>query len=189
MKKFILKGFSIVLVLCVVMSVASCSLGDPFKKFTKKLERKESCKVTMSFNVDGVGRVVQIFYVDNNVIYYEGNDTLRTDAYYVEIVDDYLVEYTKNFKGTWKKSKTKNDFNLEENDIFNSDNYIQDPEEKGVYRQKRNVIFEQFEDVVVAFLDDFVVIECVMMVDKIEANVKMVISNIGEYELTLPEVE
>ena len=189
MKKFISIGASIILLICVMLSSTSCAFGDPFNKFSKKIEKEKSYKVTMSINMDDVGKVTQIFYVDDNVIYYPENDTLHTDAYYVEEIDDYLIEYTQTKDDKWQKSITENDVDPEENDIFNKENYIEDDEEKGVYRQKKSVIFENFDDVVISFVDDTIVIECVMTVDFVDMDAKMVISNIGEYELELPEVE
>ena len=44
MKKFISIGASIILLICVMLSSTSCAFGDPFNKFSKKIEKEKNDK-------------------------------------------------------------------------------------------------------------------------------------------------
>ncbi len=190
MKKFLKAFVSLMVVFCVLLGTTSCSLGDPFKKFSKKIEKKENFKMTMSITIEDVGKITQTAYVDDNIMYYPENTALMTEEYYVESMEDSVVEYRKNQNKKWEKTtKEKDDaFNLETNDIFNVENYKRDSEDKNVYRQKKDVIFDNFEDVVITFYDESVVIEGNMTMEMVKYEVKIVISEIGEQQLTLPSV-
>ena len=190
MKKNLKAFASLMVIFSLLLCATSCSFGDPFKKFSKKIEKEENFKMTMSMTIEDVGKITQTSYVDGNIMYYPENTALMTEEYYVESMADSVVEYRKNINNKWEKTIKENDdaFNLETNDIFNVKNYKRDSEDKNIYTQKKDVIFDNFEDVVITFYDESVVIEGNMTMEMVKYEVKIVISEIGEQQLTLPSV-
>jgi len=189
MKKIITLSISVILAFSLLVFATSCSFGDQFEKFSKEMQKNENYKMTLVFSVEGVGKITQYCYIDGKIAYYPENTALETEEYYVEFVDDYSIHYRKNEGGKWEKSIEENETNLETNDILNADNFQKDKEDKNVYRQKKNVVFDNYEDVVITFSEDTVVIECVMILDMVEYDVKILLSEIGEQDLTLPSVK
>lgn len=189
MKKFLKIILSLLLSLSMLFVVTACSWGNSFKKFCEEIQEAQNYTMTMSYSFEGIGKVTQTIHVDGNIMYYLENETLGTDEYYVQSIDDYEVVYEK--KGIyprWTKSiKEDNGINLEKNNIFNVDYYEKDKEEKNVYHQKKDIVFDNFDDVTISVLEDSMVIECLMTIDLSECEVKIVISEIGEHSLTLPE--
>lgn len=190
MKKFLSRAILFVLIVCMLCVATACSFGDPFKELSKEVE-ESNYKISMTMRLENVGTVTQVMYCDGNVSYYPENTMLQTQEYYTEKIDEYTVEYRTNENGKWTKSISEDEtlLNLDENEIFDKDNYEKSKDEKNVYVQKKNVIFENFENVVISFFDDSVVLECTMRMELVECEVKMVISEFGEQELTLPSVK
>lgn len=187
MKRII--SLSIVLVI-LISSLTACSLNNSFRKISKDIEKTQNYKMKVSYTSEDFGKVTQTVYVDGNKSYYPENDALGYGEYYTEEIDDYIIEYRKDYDDNWKKDiKEKDDdsLNLEENDIWNLDNY--DKDGKDVYVQKKNVIFDNFDDVVITVLDDSLVIECTVILDLVEIEAKIIISEIGESEIELPSVK
>ena len=56
------------------------------------------------------------------------------------------------------------------------------------YKQKEDVTFENFEDVMIVVTDETVTVTMYFYIEGIGFPTKIVITNIGEVELTLPEV-
>ena len=100
---------------------------------------------------------------------------------------------TKNDDGTWSKTKDtkKNDSGVTGNntmdELFNPDNYEKVKDKENTYKQKKDVTFDDFEDVIITIEEDSCTIE---MTSTDEGyGVKLVISKIGEIDLTLPSVK
>ena len=72
-------------------------------------------------------------------------------------------------------------------DFFDPDNYEWVRGEKFTFQQKDDVTFEDYEDVVLTIEDNSCTIEMVTLEGGY--NVKIVISDIGEVDLTLPTVK
>jgi hypothetical protein len=130
-------------------------------------------------------------YLDGNIIYYPANKTLGYEEYYTEEIVgyDYTIEYRKN-KNIWEKEiyETEDDaLDFDKNDIFDPQKYEKVSGEKNTYRQKKNIIFDNFDDVTISFVDDTCVIECKMTIEMMDVDAKIVISEVGEVSLTLPE--
>ena len=188
MKRIISLSIAIIV---LISSLTACSMNNSFKGLVKKIEKTQNYKMKISYTLEGFGKVTQTMYVDENKKYYPENDTLGYDEYYTEEIDDYIIEYHKDYDDKWKKNIEENDgdddLSLEENDIWNLDNY--DKDGKNVYVQKKNVIFDNFDNVVITVLEDSLVIECTMILDLSEIEVKIIISEIGEHTIELPTVK
>lgn len=192
MKKAIAFLISFAMMICSLFSVTSCSTKDPFEDFNKRMKENKNYKMIFSLKSDNVGKITQTVYVDKNIMYYPKNTTLMTEERYVENTDDHVIEYKKSmWTNKWEKSITKQNsvWNLETNDIFNPDNFEKDRKAATVYKQKKNVIFNNFEDVTVTFQENTVVFEGVITIERVNYNMKIVISEIGEQSLTLPTVK
>ena len=192
MKKLKRSVFTMLLVAATLLCATSCSLfTHPIERFGKKLEKEKSCRMTLSFTVAELGKVTMEQYRDGNITYYPANQMLGEEEYYTETVDDYTIEYYRDSKGVWQKDiyESEDDaFDPEKNDIYNADKYEKVSGEKNTYRQKKNVIFDNFEDVTISFVEDTCVIECKMTIDTMEVDAKIVFSEVGEISLTLPKV-
>ena len=137
--------------------------------------------------------------IDGNIEYTPS--TLFGDEEYIEIVGDVKYSYTKNDDGNWIKAEITETENSSDNgtsdstssesilELLNSKNYEKVKGEKNTYKQKRDVVFDNFEDVVIYIGDNSLTIEMTMTLEKISCEAKVVFSKIGEIELTLPEVE
>lgn len=190
MKKVFKTALAVLFVLMLSVSCVSCSSGNPFQSFLKEVQKEENFKVSMVLYHDDFGKVTQTMYRDGNVTYYFANDLLDIDEYYEEIVDDYCITYQKNESGRWKKSISDQQSTTDStfDDIWNMDNFERDKTNKNVYRQKKTVIFETMDDVVLTFEDDSAVVEGSMVFEGEKCDVKMVISDLGKIQLTLPTV-
>lgn len=189
MKKKLKALIGLMVIFSLLLCVTSCSSGDPFEKFSKKIEKEKNFKMTISMTVEDV-KITQTSYVDGNVMYYPENTALMTEEYYVVNMENSVAEYRKNADNKWEKTIQENNdaFNLETNDIFNVENYKRDSEDKNVYKQKKDVLFDNFEDVVLTFYDESVVLECNMTMEMVKYGVKIVLSEIGEQKLTVPSI-
>ena len=193
MKRFLTLFLTFILFLSL-LSTASCGSKHPIEKFYQKIEKSDnnyqiSCSLTEKSTSS---RFVITIQVDGNVQYMPENIDLGIDEIYTEYIDDYEISYTKNAKGEWKKSLDElsedNAFNFDNDDIFNADNYEKIKGEKNSYRQKKDVIFQNFENVIMTIAKDSCTLECQMITDGIVVDAKIVISKLGEMKLTLPNV-
>lgn len=194
MKRFLTLFLSLTLLLSF-LSLTSCGVKHPIEKFYKKMEKSDnnyqvSCSLTeKSTN----SRFILTMQVDGNIEYTPENMELGIDETYVEYIDNYEIIYTKNFNGVWEKAineQLESDaFDFEENDIFNADNYEKIKGEKNSYRQKKDIIFQSFENVVMTISKDSCTIECQMVTEGVVVDAKIVISKLGEMNLTLPTID
>ena len=96
MKKFTLLIITLILAVSVLFSATACSFRHPLQRFYEEMQETENYKITISFTMEGIGRVTETVHVDGNIHYYPENKALGIDEYYTETVDDYTIEYRKD---------------------------------------------------------------------------------------------
>ena len=192
MKKIILLFTALMLCISMILGVTSCGTKHPIEKFKSKMTKANSYQmsVTMS-SVPFFGTVTMTTKVDGNIEYTPAN--MFEEEEYTETIGDIKYKYTKNDDGTWSKTQDtkKNDSGVTGNktmdELFNPDNYEKVKDKENTYKQKKDVTFDDFEDVIITIEEDSCTIE---MTSTDEGyGVKLVISKIGEIELTLPSVK
>lgn len=183
------------LMLCISMMVivTSCGTKHPIEEFKNKMDSADSYQVSLTMSgVPFFGTITVITKVDGNIQY--SSVAMSDMEEYIETVENVKYKYTKNDDGTW--SKTQDTEEMSDSSVtddetleifFNPDNYEKVDGEKNTYKQKKGISFDDFEDVVMTIEED----SCTMEMVSIEEgyDVKIVISKIGEIELTLPTVE
>lgn len=192
MKKLLTSAICLLMIVTLLLFATSCTFNDPLRHYFKKANKTTNYTLTLVLtHEDSNIKITQIMHCDGNIIYYPENRNLGQKEYYAEIIDDYTIEYREVTKGKWEKDikETEYAFDLEKNDIFNAEHYEKVKKEKNVYKQKKNIVFDSFEDLTVTIIDESVIIEGTMTMDYISYNVKIIVSDFNEHDLTLPTVE
>ena len=182
---------ALIAVVAITMSVALIFSSSPIGKLLTKLNDGKNYHLTAT-----VGSFSFEQKVDGNVTY--TSSFLLSPEQYKEVVGDEAYIYTKNSSGEWTKKKSENSGNamndmLEElvgdlDELTNPKNYKKVKGEKNKYAQKDNVNFEGCKDVVITIEEDKVIVEMIIDFEGLNFHTTVVISEIGEVELTLPEV-
>ena len=189
-------SFLIVVSLCLSMllTATSCALfKHPIEKFNDKMEKADSYQITITMSdVPFLGTITMTTKVDGNIQY--SPTTLISEEEYIETDGDVEYKYSKNELGKWVKEKVtdKDDSEVfdEESfeELFNPKNYEKVKGEKNTYQQKDDVDFDEFKDVKITIEDDSCTIEMSVTSEGVTFNMEIVVSKIGEIELTLPEI-
>lgn len=191
MKKAVSLFLTLVLCMSIVLGVTSCDAKHPIEEFKSKMDAADNYQISTTMSeVPFFGTITVITKVDGNIQY--SSTALFDTEEYTETVGDAVYKYTKNENGVWSKAlDTDGQDNTAGTDsktleiLFNPDNY--DKVEENTYRQKKDVSFDEFKDVVMTLEGDSCTIETVSIEDGY--GVKFVISEVGKIELTLPTVE
>ena len=191
MKKIL--ALLLALILCISSFVfTSCFAKHPIEVMRDKIDKENSCQLTMTMVI--LGETVSITcFVDENIEYYP--KSLVNDEYYIETIGDVKFKYTKTEYGTWVKTQYIEDPNntsgiTEESvkELFNSDNYDEFKDRKNMYKQKADVAFYNFSNVIMTVGESSCTINALMLINGTNVNVTIVYSNIGTINLTLPAV-
>ncbi len=192
MKKTVSFVMAICLLASMLLLMTSCLFEHPIDQFREKIEKSgNNFQMAMTIELTDTIKMTQIVKTDGNIQYTVANKDWMIPESYTETLEDGTVfEYTKDAFGVWSKAEKEDESALDEdaNDLFNSKNYEKVDGEKNTYRQKDDVIFEKFEDVVITIGEDSCTVECVLRIEGVGYDTKVVYSKIGEMELTLPEV-
>ena len=194
MKKVISLLIILATCLSILMAFTSCSSKHPIDEFKEKMEKADSYQMSITMSdVPLFGTFTMTTKVDGNIQYTSA--VMFSEEEYTETVDGVKYKYTKDDSGKWTKEKeeTNDDDSSIYGDesmakLFNPDNYEKVKGEKNTYKQKSNVTFDDYEDVKITIEDDSFTIEMKAISDGMTFGVKIVISKIGEIELTLPNV-
>ena len=164
----------------------------PIEEFISRMRDADSAQMTMTMSdVPFLGTITMITKHDGNIEYTSGS--LISDESYIETINDLRYEYTKNDDGKWIKSLiTEDESEDDSNDLTtlfeNPENFEKVEGKENTYKQKSSVTFDDFDNVVITIEDDTCTIEMTMISDDMICGCKIVISHIGEIELTLPDV-
>lgn len=190
------KSIKLFLLMIIVVFLTSCGKKHPIDKFKEKMENVDSFQMTVAMSdIPLLGSLTLTTKVDGNIEYI--GSFLYSEEQYLEKVDDEIYLYTKDENGNWIKSKS--DLNEEElsnvfseKDLYgllNSKNYEAVEGEENTYRQKKNVVFENYDEVKIYIGEEVYILEMNITTDGVTIKTKITISKIGEIELRLPTVE
>ena len=159
------------------------------------MKSEENYQVTATLSdVPIFGSISMQAKQDGNVSYMKG---LLGSESYTETVGGDVYEYSKNFSDNWTKTKKEADETESDStkalftelfaDLVNPSSYVE--VEKNKYKQKDGVEFENCDNVVIIFNGDTCTIEMDFVYIGFQVHATMVISDVGEVEITLPEVK
>ena len=186
---------SIAFVLCVaiVLAVVLYKPMHPIEKFAYKLMQKQNFEMQVSlYGIPLFGTVAFVVEMDGNVTHIP--DLYFVEECYVEKVGDETFNYTKDESGKWVKTKSEDDSDLELldedvlKDLIDHNNYELVEGTKNVYRQKDSVQFENFKDITITLEKDSCTIEMIAYMEGMALETQIVISKIGQVDITLPKV-
>ncbi len=183
----------LILLLVLLMSASTLvSCGKhPIEEFKEQMDSVDNYLMTMTMKFPSVGNITVAQKIDGNIMYTPA--FLTEPAKYTEVVDDVTYEYVKDDNGAWKKSiapPVDNGLDMLFNEaFFDPDNYEKVNGEKNSYRQKEDVAFAGASDVVITIGKNNYTLEMKLSVSGVEMETTVVLSNFGEVELTLPNVE
>lgn len=196
-QKFIILASAIVLtIIALTVTLTLIFTKHPIDKLFDKIE-EDSYQMRITLSIDSpMDESILEMKVDGNITYtsvYSGDEKL--DENYIERIGDDTYIYRKNAWGTWTKEKIKDD-NASDNsstdnqfvqdfaELFNSKNYKKI--DKDEYEQKKSVSFDSYDDVVIKIDEDTCIVKMNITYDGVTLPAKLVIYNIGDVELTLP---
>ncbi len=188
-----MKKFLALLVLILMLTASLVSCGHPIEKFKERIDEAESAQMTMTmYDVPYIGTITMKMQIDGNITYTP--ETVLGPAEYEEKVGDKTYVYTQGEDGKWTKSEKPADEEdttdfLDEDELFNPDNYEKVKKEKKTYKQKDDVTFDSVSDVVIKIGKDTYTMEMNMTIEGMTFKVKLVFSNFDEITLSLPSVE
>lgn len=165
----------------------------PIEQFFNKMRSAESAQLTVTmYDLPFFGTVTMVSKHDGNIDYTAGS--LISEETYTETLDDVKYKYTKNENGKWTKALSENDKDDSEdsNDFTklmeNPDNFEAVEGKPNTYKQKSSVVFDEVDNVTITIEEESCTIEMMMITEDLTCRCVVVISHIGEIELTLPEV-
>lgn len=193
-KPLIMISAIVAAVLLLAIAIIIIFAKHPLTKFLGQMEKADNYQMTVTMSdIPLFGTLTIQTKVDGNITYTPA--ILFNEESYTEYVGDDVYKYTKDSDGKWTKEKqeseeesesTSDQFSKDFEDIFNPKNY--DKVAKNKYEQKSDVHFESYDDVVIILDDDSCTIEMSAISEGMTFRVKIVISDIGDVELTLPKV-
>ena len=193
-KKIIIAAVAAVLCIAIVVGIVVWSSMHPLEKFALKIMRKQNFQMDVVLSgIPIFGSVALTCEVDGNVQHIP--DATFISEQYIETVDGKLYTYTKSDDEKWTKAESDADgmlSNLQNSEmlkeLINLDNYEEVEGKKNVYRQKEGVEFEDFKNVTITLEKDTCTIEMILYTSGMALDTLIVISNIGQMNLTLPKV-
>lgn len=195
-KKIIFSVIAAVLLIAIIVGIVLWSSVHPLEKFALKIARKQNFQ--MDIVLSGIpifGAVALTCEVDGNIQHIPAANFISES--YIETVGDKRYTYTKDDTGKWTKTGSdvgEDDLfgNLQDNEmlkeLLNLENYEEVEGKKNVYRQKEGVEFDGFKNVTITLEKGTCTIEMILYTSGMALDTVIVISNIGEMNLTLPKV-
>ena len=199
LKKAIIVTSAIIAAIAVlVLSVVLIINSSPIGKLLTQLNKDKNYHMTATVSgIPFVGSLTMDQLVDGNVTFTSA--FLFSSDQYKEIVGEDTYIYTKDSSGKWTKTKSDGSGNSTEDmiedlvgdidELTNPKNYEKIKGEKNKYQQKESVEFEGCKDVVITIEDGKITVAMTIDFEGIDLPTTVVITEIGEIELTLPEVE
>ena len=195
-KKFkwiLIASIAAILCIAIVLVAVLYKPMHPIEKFAYKLMTKKNFEMQVSlYGIPLFGSIAFVVEMDGNVTHIP--DLYFVEECYVEKVGDETFNYTKDESGKWVK--TKNDdgsvSDLLDEDalkkLIDHNNYELVEGTTNVYRQKESVQFENFKNVTITLEKDSCTIEMISYMEGMALETQIVISKIGQVDITLPKV-
>ena len=196
-KKIIIAVVAAVLCVATVLSIVLISNSvHPLEKFALKIAKKQNFQIDMVLSgIPLFGSVAFSCEVDGNVQHIP--DATFISEQYIETVGDKRYTYSKDDTGRWTKAESdasESDMlsGIQDNEflkeLINIENYEEVEGKKNVYRQKEGVEFDNFKNVTITLEKDSCTIEMILYTSGMALDTVIVISKIGEMDVTLPRV-
>ena len=195
-KKFrwiLIASIAAILCLAIVLVAVLYKPMHPIEKFAYKLMAKKNFEMQVSlYGIPLFGSIAFVVEMDGNVTHIP--DLYFVEECYVEKVGDETFNYTKDESGKWVKTKNDDDSVsdlLDEDalkELIDHNNYELVEGTKNVYRQKESVQFENFKNVTITLEKDSCTIEMISYMEGMALETQIVISKIGQVDITLPKV-
>ncbi len=186
------KLLSILFVLLFTLSSLTSCFTHPIEEFKEHMDEADNFQMTMTiYDIEYYDKITITMKVDGNITYTP--ESILGPAEYEETFDDKTYTYTEDGNGNWIKTESfeeddgTTDF-LDEDEIFNPDNYEKVKKQKKTYRQKEDVYFDSLSDVVIKIEDDSYTIDCDITIQGLSYEVRFVFSHFDKINLTLPNV-
>ena len=195
-KKFrwiLIASIAAILCIAIVLVAVLYKPMHPIEKFAYKLMAKKNFEMQVSlYGIPLFGSIAFVVEMDGNVTHIP--DLYFVEECYVEKVGDETFNYTKDESGKWVKTKNDDDSVsdlLDEDalkELIDHNNYELVEGTKNVYRQKESVQFENFKNVTITLEKDSCTIEMISYMEGMALETQIVISKIGQVDITLPKV-
>lgn len=191
MKKHIAFLSALLLCLSTLFLLSSCG-KHPIDAFLEKIKQENSAQITLTlYNVPNAGdSYTLVKKIDHTITYTTAG--LENPEEYVETVGNKEYHYTKGSNNRWMMTEhfvkeSDDSYSIEAMlKLFDSKNYEAVGGKRNTYRQKKGVVFDSFDDIVMTVGDDFLVIEGDVLSEGLHYRCKIIISDIGKISLTLP---
>ena len=184
MKKII--SLALVITMCVSMLfiATSCFSKHPIEQLKEDMDGKNYQMVVTMTGVPFFGTFTATEKVDGDI---ECTKAMGETTYTETVSETIKYEYTENEDGTWSKEVKKEETSDDETlfDVLLPENFEKVKGEENKYRQKADVEFDEYQDVEITIEEGSYTLE---MVSEDGYATTIVISKIGEIELTLPQV-
>ncbi len=186
---------ALLLALCLLAGLAACGSIHPIDQLRSGLSKEKNCQIILTVeDVPLLGNISVTFKMDGNKQYRTG--VLGMGERYLETVDGTTYQYTHILGDKWVKTQKKQDEDSEKyenlmqeaQEIFVKENFKKVKGEGLTYRQRSNVTFDSFRDVTVRFEKDACTITGKVDMDGVLVSVKILVNEIGQVSLTLPQV-
>ena len=190
MKKLISYILCTVLLLSALLSLSSC-MKDPLESFFDDVNKKQNFQLDITMkDVPIFGTITMTSKKDGNKTFTSG--ILGASDTYSEEADGVLYSYVQDEDGNWTKTEAAADEEVGLLDggmpeFLVSDNF-EKTEEEGVYKLKEEAEIEDAEDVVLKLSDGKCTVEFSVKSEGLVVNAEVCISEVGEIEITLPEL-
>ena len=195
-KKFkwiLIASIAAILCIAIVLVAVLYKPMHPIEKFAYKLMTKKNFEMQVSlYGIPLFGSIAFVVEMDGNVTHIP--DLYFVEECYVEKVGDETFNYTKDESGKWVKTKNDDDSVsdlLDEDalkELIDHNNYELVEGTTNVYRQKESVQFENFKNVTITLEKDSCTIEMISYMEGMALETQIVISKIGQVDITLPKV-
>ena len=189
-KSVLLASVAVLLIIALATTLILVFKKSPLEKCFALLEKADNyqAEITIS-NIPLLGTMTMTQKVDGNITYTPA--ILFEGEKYTETVGEDVYVYTKNDDNVWVKEKQDDSTDNDEltdtfEELFDPKNFEKVKGEKNTYKQKDDVTFDNFEDVIITVGEDELTIEMTMKEDGMSLPVSIVISKIGKINLTLP---
>ncbi len=197
MKKFVSLIIVLALLATMALSLTACDAKHPIEKFKSKMIKDNSYQMDFSVFSSFLGdtAITLTTETDGKIHHVPASVLTAGIEIYVETDKDEINYYTKGLDGRWVKTALT-EAQMAELDffanteliltLFDSKNYKKDKDNKNLYVQKKEAHFDLFTEVTILIEDDTCTMEMLTIEDG--TSIQIVVSRIGEVDLTLPTV-
>jgi len=183
----------IVVAIEVLTGMLILFVKHPIENFINKIAKADSYQITsIIYDVPILGTITSKTLVAGNISY----TTSLGDEEYIVNLGNTQYRYTIDDDGVWKKTEIATNEDSSDSTsnksivkLLDHKKYDKVTGEKNTYRQKKDVIFDDYDDVVVFVGKNSCVIEMNIILKGTRCRAKIIFSNIDEIKLTLPTVE